>query len=69
MNMIDKIAKNMREAVVLPGTEQEQFRAYAKIALETLKEPTEEMIDASRGNSHLGQPICYQKMIEAALKG
>lgn len=66
MTMIDKIANNMREAIVLPGTEQEQFRAYARIALETLKVPTEEMVKAADDGP---EPANYYTMIEAALKG
>lgn len=81
MTMIDKIATNMREAIIFDVTENsmQMFRIYARIALETLKEPTEEMLNGARDWSvkkYDGRGIgndaaigCLESMIEAALKG
>lgn len=73
MTMIDKIATNMKEAVIFDVTENsmQMFRIYARIALETLKEPTEEMLTTVSifHKSSYGTYDNWQRMIEAALKG
>lgn len=77
MNMIEKVARLIWQLYpenccdTFEAEEKKSdgwYSARAKEIILAMREPSEEMIKESRSTSHLGQPLCYQAMIDAALK-
>lgn len=82
--MISRIAKAMEKRAEEPfavsihaaGLSDEDWIELARVAMETVREPTEAMLDGARGWSrvYVGSPIdnkaatgCFQSMIDAEL--
>lgn len=68
MNMIEKVARAIQKAERSTSSLR-FFYPVAKAAIEAMKEPTEEMIEAFSSTAH-DEYIkrCWDKAIEAALK-
>lgn len=45
-----------------------QFEAIAKVAIQAMREPSEEMLDVFDDNWYNGTKVAYLAMIDAALK-
>lgn len=81
MNMVEKVARAMHEYSVkvdamspqwidlnnVPPTAKAHLFAVAKAAIEAMKEPTKEMLDAGPGDPYMDAYV-WEKMIKAALK-
>lgn len=69
MRMIDKIMRSMRDTGLLEGVSDEDADTLATAALEGMREPTMEMLDAIYDSEdyYVGSPA-WRAAIDAALE-
>ncbi len=67
MTMIKKVALAIANAEGFPYGALNYIR-IARIAIEAMREPTEEMLDAGAYDLDMTLKMQYQRMIDAALK-
>lgn len=69
MTTIERVAKALQEVVIFDASEEQRFKILARIAIETMREPTDEMMQVfKRPLSATHELKCYKAMIDAALK-
>lgn len=72
MNMIEKIAAREaefdgRELIAMPMADRKRYFQRARLAIETMREPTDEMITARFNALGRGGEVEWNAMIDAAL--
>ncbi len=68
MNMIEKVARAISDAEGFANSWQ-YYCKTAKAAIEAMREPSEEMLDAGSYDLDMTLEMQYRKMVDAALNG